>query len=235
MDNITHDNIIAALSAARAEFPKIPKDSVVNTPRYKFRYASLDAIMEAVTPTLSKHGLAITTRIDCDILITDLMHVAGGSLTSKAKIPDGNSIQELGSYLTYLRRYSVTCLLSLTADEDDDGMCGTAEVRPSQARSENRAYPDQQSKPQGKPSQPSDDKADAKKDKPSTKDLLDLANKLKEAGIADAERLAWLRATLQSPAIKSSREISSKEYALAQSQLDALIKSKQTRQPCQEG
>jgi hypothetical protein len=113
-------NLIQALIKARAEFPSIQKDKV--NPHFKVSYASLDSVLDAVTPALCKHGLAIVQLMEKgNILKTHLFHESGEVLTSEYELPDIQDNQKKGAALTYARRYSVCALLSITADEDDDG------------------------------------------------------------------------------------------------------------------
>lgn len=55
--------IIKALIKAKAEFNPIQKDGT--NPHYKRKYATLDAVLDAVTPALGKYGLVViqTTEI----------------------------------------------------------------------------------------------------------------------------------------------------------------------------
>jgi ERF superfamily len=115
--------LIKALIKAKAEFTPIQKDGT--NPHYKKKYATLDAVLDAVTPGLSKHGLVIiqTTEL-CEsktVLRTHLYHESGESITSNYPLPETSDSQKFGAALTYARRYAVCAILSVTADEDDDG------------------------------------------------------------------------------------------------------------------
>jgi len=111
--------LIKALIKARAEFPSIQKDKI--NPHFKVSYASLDSVLDAVTPVLCKHGLAIVQVMEKgSILKTNLFHESGEFLTSEYELPDIQDSQKKGAALTYARRYTVCALLSITADEDDD-------------------------------------------------------------------------------------------------------------------
>src|SRR5262245_18161132 len=116
----------AALAAAQGEFPPIPRSKKVETKTFSYSYAPLDVILAAVRPILSKHGLALTQPRETSdsgqpALRTELRHAEGGVLGSSwplTQIPDGP--QQLGSLLTYLRRYAVCALLGIAAEDDDD-------------------------------------------------------------------------------------------------------------------
>ena len=121
----------AALAAAQGEFVPIPREKTVKVETrtggtYEFSYAPLDAILTAVRPALAKNGLSVTQRLE-DVggrpgLRTELRHADGGVLGASfplATVPE--SPQQLGSLLTYLRRYALVALLGVATEDDDDG------------------------------------------------------------------------------------------------------------------
>jgi hypothetical protein len=137
----------AALAAAQAEIRTVAKDRT--NPHFKNRYATLDAIMEAVRPVLARHGLSIVQgctmpneaegRLIGSAVETMVLHASGEYLANMVYMPIGKaSAQDVGSALTYGRRYGVSALLALATDDDDDGQQASA---PAPAR--------QASKPEG--------------------------------------------------------------------------------------
>lgn len=135
--------IIKALVAFQAECPEIQKNSEVKYQSTKFRYADLDQINAVTRPVLTKHGLATTQTIQGTELVTTLWHVSGQSIESRIDlVPFGFTArkpQEIGSAITYARRYALTAMLGVTADSDDDGQAAA-----NQAQQQKQA-------PQGKP------------------------------------------------------------------------------------
>lgn len=130
--------LAAALAAFQGECPKIEKECTVRVATrsggsYSFQYASLDNILDKVRPILAKNGLSITQLTDSSgSLTTLLLHKSGQYIGSNIKITgaklrdsgagsDGTSPQEYGSAITYMRRYSVTSLLGLSTEDDEDG------------------------------------------------------------------------------------------------------------------
>jgi len=114
--------LIKALIKAKTEFNPIQKDGT--NPHFKKKYATLDAVLAAVTPALGQHGLVIiqTTEL-CEgktVRHTHLYHESGESITSNYPLPEISDCQKFGAALTYARRYAVCAILSVTADEDDD-------------------------------------------------------------------------------------------------------------------
>jgi hypothetical protein len=126
-------NIAAAMILARAKFPAIHKNKL--NPHYKNKYASLDSIIDAITPALCEAGvLLIQPTIIRDgliILSTQLIHGASGeSIESELIVPGQPDPQKLGSALTYYRRFSICSLLSIAADDDDDGDTAVSNAKP---------------------------------------------------------------------------------------------------------
>lgn len=119
----------AALSVAQAEFPPIPRDKTVKVTTktggsYSFKYAPLDSVLAHLRPTLAKHGLAVTQLLDeGPSLTTMLLHSSGEYISARMPLPVSPSMsaQEIGSAVTYMRRYALVALLGIATEEDDDG------------------------------------------------------------------------------------------------------------------
>ena len=124
-----------AISAFKAEVPSIAKDRLVdfttNRGRTRYRYEDLATIAEAVDKPLSKVGLSYRWRTvstsPTSVTVTCIVSHRDGysEENSLSAGPDAsgnkNSIQALGSAVTYLQRYTLKAALGLTASEDDDG------------------------------------------------------------------------------------------------------------------
>jgi ERF superfamily len=120
-----------ALASAQGEFPAIPRSRTVTVKtrtggKYTFSYAPLDAILAACRPVLSKYGLAVSQLLEDSSrgtsIRTELRHADGAVIGSSFPLPRvPESPQELGSLLTYLRRYAIVALLGIATEEDDDG------------------------------------------------------------------------------------------------------------------
>lgn len=115
----TTKNLNEALLMFQGLVGKLPKDGV--NPHFKSRYATLSNVWDVVRKPLSDCGLTIKSRIENGEVITELVHVASGeSVSSSMNLPAG-TIQQIGSGITYCRRYSLVTMLNLTTEEDDDG------------------------------------------------------------------------------------------------------------------
>ena len=121
-------NLNAALSAAQAEFKAVAFDAT--NPFLKNRFATLGACIESTKSILAKHGLSVTQQPTGGLtsigVLTTLRHKSGEQTASEILLPlaeeKGKSqAQVAGSIITYLRRYSLSGVLGLYADEDNDG------------------------------------------------------------------------------------------------------------------
>lgn len=126
----------AALVAAIAELRNVQKDKT--NPHFKSKFASLDAIIDATRPVLSKHGLAIVQMPEYDFnnqcagVTTRVIHTSGEFSESKLLLPvKSNDPMACGSAISYSRRYSMSAVLMICADEDDDGVSASKPVTPA--------------------------------------------------------------------------------------------------------
>jgi hypothetical protein len=136
-DNLSHPNLVTALSAVQGEMPTVQKAETANVRTktggaYQYRYASLADIHTAVLPILAKHGLAwitmptLRTEGHRYVLLCELAHTSGESRTCEMPLPEACSAQDLGSAITYARRYSLCAIVGIAPDEDDDGAAAPA-------------------------------------------------------------------------------------------------------------
>ena len=122
--------LAAALAAFQAEAPTVSKGKTAKVPTkaggsYSYTYANLADVVEAAYPLLSKHGLSFScvprTREGGGYELAGiLLHSSGESLEGSLPL-SGNTPQELGSALTYMRRYLLGAMTGLVTDDDDDG------------------------------------------------------------------------------------------------------------------
>ena len=98
----------------------IKKDA--KNPHFKNTYATLKQVLSEVKPVLTECGIMITQPIK-DGMVSTLLHDSKGNLIADSSIalPINQSPQQLGSAITYYRRYTLCSLLSLEIDDDDDG------------------------------------------------------------------------------------------------------------------
>lgn len=120
--------LAAALAEARKKFEPITRSKAVRVTSkktnttYTFNYAPFEEIVAATRPALTENGLSVVQSASDGLLLSTLIHSSGESIgvTVPLLIPEGASNQEVGSALTYARRYGYSMLLCLTGDDDDD-------------------------------------------------------------------------------------------------------------------
>lgn len=125
----------AALSKLQAELPQVGKYGKAKNSKF----AKLQDIHTIAQPLLAKHGFAINFDEESSseksiVFVATLSHEAGHSETKRLTVPidtssknrDGNSIrpaiQDMGSTVSYARRYLYKMHLNIVErDEDTDG------------------------------------------------------------------------------------------------------------------
>ncbi len=124
-----------AMAAAKAEIPVIAKNRTVDFTSTKgrthYKHEDLAEIARTVTPILAKHGLSYRYRTSSapnePVTVTCIVSHRGGhceeNTLSAGRDDSGNknSIQAVGSTITYLQRMTLKAALGLAASDDDDG------------------------------------------------------------------------------------------------------------------
>ena len=135
----TVDKITKAMVMFNAENITIEKRGEANiNAQVKRKYVKLDDIMNAVRPVLAKHGCYIEQHLAGDSVVTRIVHESGQFIASKLhyqtwEANQVNNLQRLGGGLTYLKRYAVSALLNIVADEDADGEGSDIKHKPQEA------------------------------------------------------------------------------------------------------
>jgi hypothetical protein len=131
-----HATLARALVAVQGELAPIPKTHTANVPMksggsYSYQYADLTDVTDAAMPLLVKNGIAFTclprlTASGGYELAGTLLHTSGD--TKEGSLPlFGRQAQELGSSITYARRYLLGCMTGLVTDDDEDGAIAAAQ------------------------------------------------------------------------------------------------------------
>lgn len=95
----------------------IKKDG--KNPHFKSTYATLTQILSEVKPILSECGLLIMQPIKDHKVGTVIYDDKGAIAESYIDLPTNMTPQQLGSAITYFRRYTLASLLALEIEEDD--------------------------------------------------------------------------------------------------------------------
>jgi len=140
------NELASALSKAQGEMQAAIKESI--NPFFKSKYADLGNVWDACRPVLSKNGLCImqTTEMSGEkiVMVTTLAHISGQWVKSYLPLnPSKNDSQGVGAAITYLRRYSLSALVGVVCDEDDDGevAVGRGKIKPEPKKEEKSKEP----------------------------------------------------------------------------------------------
>lgn len=129
-----------AMAAAKAEIPVIFKSREVDFTSAKgrthYRYEDLAEIAKTINPILGKHGLSYRFRttspanepVTVTCIVSHRQGYSEENTLSAGRDESGNknSIQAIGSTLTYLQRMTLKAALGLAASSDDDGAASSS-------------------------------------------------------------------------------------------------------------
>lgn len=145
--------LAAALAKAQAAYLPLKKSKSVTVRMktggsYDYQYADLSDMIDATRKALTDNGLSTTQLISDDRIEAKLLHDSGEELSSSMSLPKNLTIQELGSAITYRRRYLLGALLGIASEEDDDGQGaqsggdkGKSDTRTSDGKSDTQTSP----------------------------------------------------------------------------------------------
>lgn len=122
----------SAMANMQSEMPVISEKGEIKVNNVvRSKYALFEDINEAVKPIMQKHGFAISFKIshpDSQIAITGVLtHKDGHREETEIRLPSDtsgakNSVQAIGSTVSYGKRYTMCALLNITTrGEDKDG------------------------------------------------------------------------------------------------------------------
>ncbi|WNZ54812.1 ERF family protein [Microbulbifer sp. MKSA007] len=116
----------AALAQMQNELPTVAETAE----GHNGKYAPLEKINETVRPALQKHGFAVTFRTkqqnNAVEIIAVLSHREGHHEETSLILPldtsgKKNTVQAIGSTVSYGKRYALCALLNISTGEDTDG------------------------------------------------------------------------------------------------------------------
>lgn len=134
-------NIVTALVKFQKQVKQPKKDS--DNPFFNSKYVPLEGVVAVITEPLADNGLSYVQPVSTDetnvVIKTVLFHESGEFIESDPlKLPgfqvkkngdkDFNS-QGIGAAITYGRRYSLTALLGIASEDDDDGNTGSGDPK----------------------------------------------------------------------------------------------------------
>lgn len=116
--------LATALTKAQGQIESANKDK--SNPQFKSKYADINSLRDVIRQPLADNDLSVVQLPRMNGLYVEvetmLLHKSGEFIAETLSMPVGEkmSAQGVGSALTYCRRYSLSAMLNLAA-EDDDG------------------------------------------------------------------------------------------------------------------
>jgi len=155
--------IALALAEAQAEWKQPARNQTGQVGPRRYRYADLASVIQLHSKHLAPRGVALTQdaqvcpqpepAVGWNVVVTTALKSADDSMETSLTMPvpmENPTPQQIGSALTYGRRYGLMSLLGVAAEDDDDGAAASTTQRPR--RKTKRPAP--KPKPQPRPPQP---------------------------------------------------------------------------------
>ena len=140
------------MAEASTIFPKLLKVQQAATavkknssnPFFKSKYFDINELLRVVKPVLNENGLIITQQLThihnpgnevAPALRTSITDVDSGERLSEiVPLPSYKNAQEMGSAITYVRRYALQAMLGLEAIDDDANLASGKTTPPPPRR-----------------------------------------------------------------------------------------------------
>lgn len=136
-------NLYKALAKFRQQLKQPAKDGA--NPYFKSTYVTLDGVIKAVDTALEGTGLSYiqeaATSDGLPAVRTVLFHEDGGTMASgwlSLPLKNGATPQDVGSLLTYAKRYQLAAFFGVSSDVDDD--VNSASIRGDQRYPQSAGY-----------------------------------------------------------------------------------------------
>ncbi len=130
LDRNARQAFTSALARMQSELPSIVENGAIAVNgQVRSKYARFEDINDVVRPILQKHGFAITFRvnqIEAQIEVKAVLsHEDGHAEETSMRLPadnsgSKNSVQAVGSSVSYGKRYTMCALLNITSKGEDD-------------------------------------------------------------------------------------------------------------------
>lgn len=116
--------LFASIAKAQAKISAVTKEG--KNPHFRSSYVTLDSILNGPVKVFNEHGIAVVqmpSMVNERVNIrTVLAHSSGASIQSDLSLPcELSNPHKVGSTITYLRRFSLSSILGIAGESDDDG------------------------------------------------------------------------------------------------------------------
>ena len=114
------------LLSAQAKIGKITKDKT--NPYFKSKYMDINTLLEIVKPILYAEEILVLqplSNVDGRPAITTILRHHDEEIRETFTLPDLDIAQKMGGAITYARRYALTAMLCIEADDDDGNVASS--------------------------------------------------------------------------------------------------------------
>jgi len=128
------DQLAPAWVKALNDLKDITRDQTANAGTYSYKFATLDAVSKQAREVLGPNGLAVQQFAHSDglgsvCITTTVWHDSGQSISAPPLVfPAKGGPQDVGSSISYARRYALMAFLGLATDDDDGAGAQQASV-----------------------------------------------------------------------------------------------------------
>ena len=126
-----HENLSKKFMHVLNEVPNFSTDETANAGSRTYKYLNLATLLKNIKPIFAKHGLAFVQKVTfagagdgrqvLGTVETVIFDDADQMTVSEYPFLVTGDPQQVGSAITYARRYSLTTILGIFPDKDDDG------------------------------------------------------------------------------------------------------------------
>lgn len=123
------DQLATALAKAQGEMTNPKKDKTAKVKMrsgdgYEYKYSDLASVRDIVMPILASNGIAVvqfTEVVMAGMLLhTRFVHTSGQWIESTYPIVISDRPQDVGSAISYGRRYCLSSMCGIASEDDDD-------------------------------------------------------------------------------------------------------------------
>lgn len=154
----TTTELFKAMIEVAPEISSIPKSKLAKGDNYVgYKYATLDSLIDMLRCVLPKHGLWFTQvpyrEGEKSCLTTRIIHVSGEWIEDTIEMTDTElrgkvtDTQKVGASITYYRRYALSSIFGVAADEDVDGNLSNVQRQQPQSKPAAKPQPQQKKDP----------------------------------------------------------------------------------------
>jgi hypothetical protein len=133
----TISELATALAKAQGQIESASKDK--SNPAFKSKYADINALRDVIRQPLADNDLSIVQlpRMNGSYVEVEtmLLHKSGEFIAETLRMPLGEKMNAhgVGSALTYCRRYSLSSMLNLAAEDDDGNLAVDVPAQPARS------------------------------------------------------------------------------------------------------